>query len=455
MSRCALHYVIACALQRGIGFVLLPLSGHLLSATAFGQMGLLTALANGLSIVAGLGLAETAQRFGHRPNYWASIEATAGRWFCCWLLGLPLMPMMAAWLPGVLQPWWLWMLWLNLGLGALLGLRLMQLRWLGCSAAYLKLVALWALGQLSGSALALGAGWGVGGMMAMGLVATAMALFGLQGGWVVQLSAQARHIKKPLWSLLRYGLPLCACSALALVFAGYERWWLAQYEGVVTLSGYVLMGQLALLPIVLTEPFNLWWFPKRFALAAREQRNTLAEYSVGAIQGLAIATLLLGWTLPWLVTWLLPAHFADALPLLPGLLLASFWRQCAAVINFGVYYQVSGHLPLLLNALVALPALGLVPWVIATAGSNGLVPLLVGLMVVRAGLFWWVSQRCYALPYHAGRLGGALGLTCIVLWLQQPWAYLISIGGVLLSVPWATLMTANLTQQPMVEELKE
>ncbi|WP_298441736.1 hypothetical protein [uncultured Ferrimonas sp.] len=437
--RAALHYGLGCIAQRSLSLLLLPLTSTVLGISAFGQLGLLVALANVGSIVAGLGLAETAQRFAAMPQRLAQLATLTRYYGGLWLLLSPCTLLLAPWLPGQLQGLWLWLLWLNLGCGAQLGVRLMLLRIADRSGRYAKVMLLWSglQGSLTMSALLLG--FGVGGVMFAGAAATALALGyswrgeslppvdpAQQGVRSAPLGAdpQPRHRRfAHIMPLLRYGVPMALCTAIGVVFVGYERPWLAQTLGVAALGQYALMAQLAFLPIYLIEPFNLWWFPRRMALAQQRHHHELARWSDIGVFLLLLAVLLVALLLPPVVQLLFAPDYWPALQWLPGLLAIALLRQLASVLNLGVYFRDSGQLPLRLNAAIALPALLLVPLAVAGGGVLWLLWLMLGLMAVRAGLFYWRSQQLYCLPYQRQQLLLALTVGLAALVVDQPLGY--------------------------------
>ncbi|WP_028118045.1 oligosaccharide flippase family protein [Ferrimonas senticii] len=396
----ALHYGIGCALQRGVGLLLLPLAANLLAPEQFGLLGWLTVLASALGLLAALGLAETAQRFSVEPARLGQLSKLALCWCGLWLLLTPITSLLALALGKSQAATPLALLWVNLGCSALLGLRLMLLRLAQDSAGYLRRIGCWSTLQLLLTAVALWLGDGsLLAMMAAGALASGSTLL-LQWRWLQQAWGNAIGSGSALWQLLRYALPLCGCGFIGFVFVGYERLWLGQALSLAQFGPFSLMAQLALIPILLIEPYGLWWFPKRFVLAKQQCRQQLADGALFGVLLLLAACVVLLLILPPLVTQLLPSHLHDGLRWLPLLLSISLWRQLAALLSFGIYNQASGRLPLQLNLALALPTLALLPLALHWYGVLGLLLALLALTLLRTLLFYGVSQRCFHLPYR-------------------------------------------------------
>ncbi|TKB57288.1 lipopolysaccharide biosynthesis protein [Ferrimonas aestuarii] len=405
------HYASATALLKGIGLLLLPLSAAYLGSAGLGQLGLMVALANVGSIVIGLGLPECCQRFASDRVRYADSKKL-GLWAAGLAIALsPLMAMgLSLWQASGIAFWaWLPLL-INLGLGALLSLRLVELRIEDDSWNYLKLVATQAGLQVTLTFAALIGQFGVLGVAWAGLMATLLALLSC----LPALRAQFRGLVAPLnWSLLGFGAPLALGMMTAFALGGYERGWLAESLSLSELGVYVLMFQLSLIPALALEPFMLWWGPKRYQLAEQRRYGYIGGVLASASLVLMAVVVAASLVLPPLVLTLFGASYLDGLPWLRLLLIATLLRQLSCMLNLGVYCQNHSGVALMINLLVAGPALVLIPVAIHHFGVGGALWTLLLLQGARLLLFYQVSQRMLPIPYDS-RLGWGLGM--VVLW---------------------------------------
>ena len=406
-----IHYALATALLKGIGLLLLPLSAAYLGSAGLGQLGLMVALANVGSIVVGLGLPECCQRFASDSDRYADSKKL-GLWAAGIAIALsPLIAMgLSQWQASGIG-FWVWLpLLINLGLGALLALRLVELRIQDDSWNYLKLVATQAGLQVTLTFIALVGQFGVMGVAWAGLMATLLALFSC----LLALRAQFSGLLAPLnWSLLGFGAPLALGMMTAFALGGYERIWLAESLSLSELGIYVLMFQLSLIPALALEPFMLWWGPKRYQLAEQGRYRYIGGVLACASLVLMAVVVAASLLLPWLVLTLFGASYLTGLPWLRLLLIVTLLRQLSCMLNLGVYCQNHSGVALIVNLLVAGPALVLIPVTIHQFGLVGALWTLLLLQGTKLLLFYQVSQRMLPIPYDV-RLGWGLGV--VMLW---------------------------------------
>ncbi|WP_028114840.1 hypothetical protein [Ferrimonas kyonanensis] len=443
MSRSAVvYYAVGGVTQKALGLLMLPVTASLLGVAAFGQLGLLVAVANVGSLVASLGLTECCQRYASDAAMLRRIQAFGWRYGCALLLLSPLLALgLARLLPGDLHWLWLQLLLANLAMGGWLGLRLVALRINNRPQRFFWVIVSMSALQTGLSLLLLLAGMGVGAVMLSGAVATATILI-----WDARpmLMRAARSPVGPWRPIVGYGLPLALSTGITFVLNGYERPWLAEAVSLEVLGAYVLVWQLSLLPAYAMEPFMLWWGPLRHRLADRNESVILARVTAAGVALLVVAIALAATAIPLAFPWLFDAAYQQGLQWLPALLLITLLRQIPALLSIGVYHRATGNLALMLNAAIMLPALVLLPLAIIVAGLTGLIQAMTLLMAIRAMLFYWVSQRQLRLPYSTVGLLGLSIATAMALWAGHP-VLLLALASVAAAYAIRTLKTGTVT----------
>ncbi|SDJ24589.1 Membrane protein involved in the export of O-antigen and teichoic acid [Ferrimonas sediminum] len=419
MNRSAMYYYAAGGvIQKSLALLMLPMTASLLGVAAFGQLGLLVAVANVGSLVASLGLTECCQRYASNPAMQRRILAFGWRYGCVLILVSPLLAWgLARLLPGELHWFWLQMLLLNLSAGTWLALRLVSLRINNRPDRFFRVSVSVSALQTGLSLLLLLLGLGVDALMISGVVATVAVLLWDARPMLVRAARSAIGSWQPI---VGYGLPLALSTGITFVLNGYERPWLADAVSLEALGAYVLVWQLSLLPAYAMEPFMLWWGPLRHQLADNGQLATLARVTTAGVALLVAIIGIVATLLPFILSWLFDSTYQQGQAWLPILLMITLLRQIPALLSIGVYHRITGNLALMLNAIVMVPALIVLPLAIAFDGLPGLLVAMGMLMATRALLFYRVSQRHLRLPYSPGLLLGLTVCTALALWIGHP-----------------------------------
>ncbi|MBY6185535.1 oligosaccharide flippase family protein [Marinobacter hydrocarbonoclasticus] len=425
MGRAALWYGLATLVSRGTGFIILPLYGHFLTVSEYGQMGLLSAFGSLLSGVLLMGLSDTSLRYASRPECGGQVLALSLVVLASLAVLLtPVLLLVSGDLPGDVLPRWVVLLMLSLIAGTVITLTQTWARIDNQPLAFALIALALGTGQLLWVCLALWLSPGIDGVLLAGVLASVPVALGAIG-W---------HLKRhPLcWrpseakALLRYGAPLAVSAMLIWVLNGYERPWIAQLVGLETLAAITLAGQFALVAVLLCEPFNLWWFANRFRLLDEEDywRHNLGTllallWLCGALILTYIAAILL-------IPLLFPAPLHEAKQHLPWMLLLAGARQITATCNVGIYYRPTGDAVLRLNIIWALGALVLIP---LTERLDSLIALMMVLSFGRAVHFHLASQDEVNLRYP-WLLGWPLALTLLML-VAQWWGAIDLLGNLM------------------------
>lgn len=435
--RAAVIYALALGWTKGLSLLLLPLMTASLAPAEFARLELLASAAEIGALVVGAGLVDTLYRFG---------ASMAGRVLGLAVviggLGLLAAVLLAPWgaaLPLPSPPIEIMLLGAAVALEAAIGVPLAWMRMQGRALPWAMVTGVRGTAQAGLAAGLLWAGFGVAGVLAAGAVAAGLTA-------LLLVTHQARETGLRLdpgaWKrLLAYGLPLTGGGLAAFGLGTADRWFLAGAVPPEALAHYALAAKLSLMAALLTQPFELWWYPRRIAVleGADGAARTVRMVGFGAaLVLLAAAGVALGG--PVLITLLTPQPYHGALAFLPWLCAAVALQSLGSLTNVGCYMGRTGAEPMAVNAVAAAVAVLLYVALIPAFGVAGAIAATLVAQGVRLAGFLWLSQRRVRLNYPLGRLallaaalaGGALlpplfGLAALALGVMLA-ALLLGVG---------------------------
>lgn len=422
--RAAALYALAIAWAKGLSLALLPLLTARLSPAEFGRLELLASAAEVAALVAGAGLVDALYRFA-APGGEAARRAAAAATGLALLLGGAMLGLvlafaapMAALLPGGAAPEEPLLLGIAVAMGPVIGVGLAWLRVQGEAARYAGFEALRASAQAALVAALLLAGAGVAGVLGAGAVVATGAALALV--W-----RQARQVGIALaprdWGRhLAYGGPLIGSGLAGFALGTADRWVLAGAVPAEVLGQYGLAAKLALVAAVLTQPFELWWYPRRLAVLGGPDGLARSATVVGTGAALALlaaaAAALAG---PVAIMLATPAAYHPAAALVPWLAAIVALQALGSLINVGCYAGRTGARPLLANgaagALAVLLYLALIP----PFGVAGTIAATLAAQALRFALFLRLSRRAAPVAYPLARIAVLAALAAGVAALPQ------------------------------------
>ena len=402
-------YALGLALSRCSGFILLPLVAHALPPQEFGRLEFLSSIVAAGGVIGSTWLLETLFRFGSAPGPDGARAAAdvsglgfvlSGAILASSLIAAPvlagLMPVAVSaaemTLVGVIMAAEITN---SVQLG-LLRLRNRARRWAMLTAGRMLL-------YLGLAALLLRMGFGVPELLAAGatasLLVTALLAFPL-------LRAHGAALAPSRWRpLLAFGLPLVPSGVAIFVFASADLWFLAGRVPTAELGLYALAAKMALIASLATQPFDLWWYPRRLAVLREEHGvgKTARLAGFGAALGMlcAAAAALFG---PLLVLWLTPEAYHASTALIPWMAAALAIQTVGIMLNAGCYVGQSGATAGSVNIGAAMVAL-LLYWVlIPRFGVAGAIAATLLAQTLRMAAFVTLSLRQVPVPYPFGKL---------------------------------------------------
>lgn len=403
-------YTLAVALGKGTALLLLPVITYHLSLSDYGRLELLVAVADVGSVLLGFGLVDALYRFTSGQH---NDDAANQREYAATFLGLSLLlgaaglvlgqilaPVLAYFVPGLLEN----DLRILLATIALTSCIHLPLTWLRIQQRVLHYCLLFggkAVVQAVLVWLALRHGYGVTGILLAGLCTDVVLCLILS-----MTQVRRTGIRLPLQNVKRilpYSMPLVLGGIACCLLGSFDRFFLFPVVDAPALAHYSLAGKFALIVALMSEPFNLWWFPKRFSLLSTEQdRRRNASFVMAGVLYITSAATMLSVVAPMLIIHLTPVAYHPATYWVPFLSGIAALHAITNLMNVGIYAQRTGWIPTAINVgaaciafvgyITLIPLLGVAGAIIATYIA----------LIFRFLLSYHLSQRFIHLPYCYG-----------------------------------------------------
>jgi O-antigen/teichoic acid export membrane protein len=402
---------------------MLPLLTAHLSPAEFGRLELLASVAELAALLLGAGLVETLFRFGAGADPRRAAAEVTGLALVLSLCALVLLPVVAARLalalPADAAAGEVMLLGVAVAMGPLIGVTLAWLRLADEPARFAGAEMLRGTAQAALVALLVLAGFGVAGVLAGGATVAVLAA-------LLLLLRQARRtgiaLAPAAWGrLLAYGVPLIGSGLAGFALGTADRWVLAAYVVPEALGHYALAAKIALVAAFLTQPFELWWYPRRQRVLAETDGAARSARIVGAgaacVLLAATAAAIAG---PLLIVLATPPAYHAAIAFLPWLAAVVALQALGSLVNVGCYIGRTGTLPLLANGTAALVALTGYALLIPRFGVEGTLAATLLAQAVRFFLFLSLSQRRAPLPYPLARIALLAGAATLCVAAMPP-----------------------------------
>jgi len=402
-----LMYGFSIALMKGISLLMLPLLAYYLTADEFGRLEVITSLAVIGSVLVGMGLEATLFRFVGETEDVTERKRLAAEIFslaiiigiCCALSGWWIAELIASYMPGEPSTYEIRLTLLLLSLEGCIAIPLGWLRMHDRVTSFFFITTGRAFFQALLTAYMLWLGGGVAEILEASLIAavfTAVILIYLQ----IQDTRLDLNLKTIRQSLI-YSIPLVASGIVAFGLNGLDRWILAEHTTLVDVAHFGVAAKFSLAVILLLQPFNMWWSPRRF-IVLNQQDGTykVARFITIGIVLTLIISVLVGLASPLLITWLLPDTYAISGQYVIGLVIAMACKEIADLVNIGCFIGETTASQLLINVIaVSIGISGMLLWTPDHA-VWGIIYGLIAAQVTRLILFFIVSQHFLPLDYR-------------------------------------------------------
>ncbi len=458
-------YAIGLVAMKLISFLLLPYVTYQLGIHEFARMETLLALVNGATVVVGFGLVNNLYRLaGLATNGQSRSEKAAlvsGSAIIIALASFALLLGLSLWLLPVLNQYWVissteyYLIALLISSEGVIAVPLAWLRMQEHALRFLKITLARTLIYALLTVAMLKLGYGLEGILWASVIAVtyqiAHLLYCQQ-----QDSGIALLGKTPLKQLkqqLRFGVPFVISGLAMYATQGLDIVLLSQSISPLELAAYVLAIKFFLIAALLSQPFQLWWYPRRIGLLQADRghscndkatnktsadafnssiSNKLAsnneshpslgkqQAANGALGGAVLACLLglgVAVTAPVISLWLFAEELQVLNQYLPWLILAGILKQWGALFNLGCFVTERSEIQMVIELLTGLFCLLLFPFAIKHWGVDGVLVCLLISQLLRLLAYFYISQKLLLLPYHF-KTFLFVALPCIALILQ-------------------------------------
>ena len=415
-------YALALFFSKGIGFLMIPVFTHYLEPADYGRLDVLQTLADLLSIVLIMGLSDALFKFyGEAQDEQEKSKIAANIFgialFLCVVSTVLLQcfaPIFSTLLPGDVTLLQTRFILLSLSVSSCLLIPLCWYRMKDDAVSYFSAATGRVVMQAGLSFYFLYAGFGVTGVMAAGAVAS---LF-----WAVKTSIDflrdhGAEFDFEYWKkFLLYGSPLILTGLAGFVLGSFDRWILAEIAGPAVMAKYALAAKFGLLTVLLVQPIDLWWQPKRFEVLNQTggARRCAKTISIGlVITALSIICITAG--APLVITLMTPVTYHDSIQYVPFLSALAGLHGATMLVNIGIYNVKVTKWPAIIDMSAAAIAFAgyvvLIPH-FAAWGAIGATTIALSL---RFFATFMLSQRIAPLPYNLKALSGLLMLIVITI----------------------------------------
>lgn len=420
-----LAYAASIALGKGLTLVTLPLLAHHLAPPEFVRLDMAASILEPLGLLAAFALADSLFRFAQEPE---KRSAALGRFLG---MALVLSALLIAVTQGLLVPLLsgapnmpgetaFRAILLAACLGGLIELPLAFLRLEGRPGRFLAFVAARALAQAGLLAALVTNGFGVDAIL-LGNAGIDLAII---AGLMASLPRGTRIVFDRV--LMRqgfgYAVPLLLGALAMFVLGACDRWFLAGRVPAESLAHYALAAKLALALALATQPFALWWYPRRLGiLASPDGAAKTARFWTFGVLAIGVSGLLVMIAARILVTALLPAGYHGALAYLAPMIGLVALNELASLSNGAAYARDRGWQVLRINGAGAAGTLALYAALIPGFGLTGAMIATLAGQALRVALFLADRHDGARLPFPVVPAACFLGgVFLLMLQLAQP-----------------------------------
>lgn len=407
----SVYFALGIVLMKSVSLLMLPIFTRYLSPAQFGHLELLLSISDFATILTGFGLAEALYRFAglsktdtEEKRIGAtiySLSAIIG--LLCFIIGLLLAPIALVWLGSGIS---LFDLQLLVFLFAVDGCLVIPLAWLKLKEnafGFFVLTTGKAICQAIISWQLLKADFGITAILLGGAISSLLMVVILAR---IQLRQTGLALNPLLLrQLLLYGTPLVISAIAAYALLSADRWVISAVSSAQTLGLYAVGKKLALVAVILMQPFCLWWSALRF-----KRLNTPdGPAKVARTTSLGIALVLCFSTLvcigsPIVIDLLIDPSYAAAMDYLPALLLILAIKQIAELANLGCYVGKTTWTVMAIDLVSAVFSISCLIFLSQKWQVNGVIVALLIAQSLRMVLFYVISQRRLYLNYTKGKL---------------------------------------------------
>lgn len=407
----SLIYASALGLSKGLALIMVPVATHFLSPADYGRLDILQTLADLLSIVIGMGLAETLFRFAGSADDPLERKAASANIFGMALilgsfsliLGQLLAPQINRLLPGNIAETEARLILASLSMVGTIIVPLAWLRMQGNAWMYLVGTAGRVALQVAIAVPLLFLGFGVTGVLCATLVSAIVLCAGLVRAQLKDSGISFEFSRFKTYSA--YGGPLIFVGMAGFVLGSFDRWILADTVGTAEMAQYALAAKFGLITAVLIQPFDLWWHARRFScLKENNGPERCAKFATIGVAIALLSALIIAATGPTLVRLLTPETYHQSIQYIPWLAALAALHNATSTLGFGAMSENMTVRPALIDGGAALIALIAYFSLIPLFHAWGAIIATTTALTLRIIVMYMVSQKALHLPYQGRRL---------------------------------------------------
>ena len=443
MSKAISHtliYGLCLAVTKGLSLLMLPfITGHL-SVEEYGRLEVISSIAILGSVIVGFGLEDALYRFaGSETNAAERLKKSSNIFIIAWLLSaiflavvIPVAFLVADALPQAIS---FHELLVTLVILAFEGVIAVPLGWLRmrdravlfCIVALIRVVI-----QVGLTIAFLLLDYGVIGVLLAGLCAAACQAFILS---YLHFSDTGFFFKRKLsLSVGTYSVPLVLSGLVGFCMSGLDRWVLATFSSLEALALYGVAAKLSLAVVLLIQPFQMWWNPRRFTVMthANGEKEFVSIVSLGVFICILLSVLVVNWA-PVAIRLFLSEEYIHAIPFIVLIVIGFALKEGVELINFGCLKGQTTQAQFYINLLSGALAVALMIPLAKYYDLNGVLCALIVAQLCRLIAFYLVGQVQYTIAYPIGRWLKLVALALVCLFLVSQ-AELMLDGSILANI---------------------
>lgn len=400
-------YASAIVVGKLIAVVMLPVFTFFLTPEEYAKLDIIQTLANLVSVVIGFGLADTLFRFaGENTHPHKKREIAAGIFGLALLAsGLSLLitqllaPTIVSLLPGNISIMQARIILASLSLTGCILIPLSWLRMQNKAPFYFFATVSRTFAQALLVIFSLYFGYGVTGVLMAGLLcASSLAIFMSIHQW---RQTGIRLSMSILQKQGRYGGILVISGMAAFLLSCFDRWILASYFDMVTVAQYALACKIGIMAALLTEPYRMWWNPRRFTVLYDE--NGLSKCAKQTEYGLLIAlfsAIFVSAMSVLVVKHLSPEPYHGALVYVPYLAGIAALNSAINLLNTSVLSEEKTSMPIWIDGSAALLACIGFFVLIPAYSAWGAIGTICFAQLFRIFVYYKIGQSIITIPYR-------------------------------------------------------
>lgn len=429
------YYGAGLLVMKSVSLFMLPYVTRQLPTEDYGRYEVLLTFINIGTIIGGLGLTDILFRYAGKADNEQELRRLSGETLgfaigismATFILGQVIAPAITNILPGGGNTFEIRLVIIMIALEGAISVPLAWLRLVDRAKHFFIFTTGRGIGQAILVFIALQSGLGL-----IGLLYACVASTIIQA--VILISYQLKETQaywntQYLTRSLHYGLPIVISGLIGFSTRGLDVWFLAEEVGDLSVAQYGVAFKFSSLIHFALQPYEMWWYPKRFRLL--QQKNGIKRAADGAVFGVALTLLIsvsVAFIAPILLKSIITEKYHQACILVPWLSSYIALKRSAELLNLGCYIEKNTINALFINLISAVFAIIGFAMLIPEFKSIGAVISLILAGIIRLILFFIVSQATLRLPYPPRSL--------ILLWVLTTTCFIISISEFLTSRAW-------------------